>query len=136
MDKIKQLAFLDQEGCNVEQDNTAADDNCKVLNRSPGYFNFGLVKLQNVGKYVIMSTRNNGTSISLKQCSLQQSRTENHDYRLRGYTPHCNRNCGWLRWPRADLHCVVLWRSMVEEKEGNESESITRARITRDWPTR
>jgi hypothetical protein len=60
LDKIKQLAFLDQEGCNIEQDNTAADDNCKVLNRAPGYFNFGLMKLHNVGEFFIMSTRNNG----------------------------------------------------------------------------
>jgi hypothetical protein len=60
LDKIKKFAFLDQEGCDIEQDNTQADDNCKVLNRSPGYVNFGLTKLDNIGKFVIMSTRNNG----------------------------------------------------------------------------
>ena len=56
---ISYLAFLNQTGCNDDQTNTNADDNCKVLNRAPGSFNAGLVRLDNVGTFYVMSTRNN-----------------------------------------------------------------------------
>jgi NADPH oxidase 2 len=56
------LAFLNQTGCNDEQTNTNANDNCKTLNRSPGYVNAGLVQLENAGTFHYMSTRNNAFS--------------------------------------------------------------------------
>ncbi|KAI3658072.1 hypothetical protein MP638_002356, partial [Amoeboaphelidium occidentale] len=60
--KIVEMAFLNQTGCDTESRNTQADDNCKVLNAAPAYWNAGLVKVENVGTFHFISTRNNNFS--------------------------------------------------------------------------
>ena len=59
---VAYMAFLGQTGCNDDQTNTNADDYCKLHNRAPAYVNLGLVQMDNMGTYQIMSTRNHAFS--------------------------------------------------------------------------
>ena len=59
---VAYMAFLGQTGCNDAQTNTNADDYCKLHNRAPAYINMGLVQMHNMGKYLVMSTRNHAFS--------------------------------------------------------------------------
>mmetsp|Transcript_4885 Transcript_4885/g.14463 ORF Transcript_4885/g.14463 Transcript_4885/m.14463 type:complete len:1190 (-) Transcript_4885:67-3636(-) len=58
----KRLAYLDQTGCNPEQNDPNALDNCKDLNRASAYFDAGPVRMRNPGTYQYVSTRNNDFS--------------------------------------------------------------------------
>jgi predicted ferric reductase len=61
-DIIAYLAYLNQTSCDIDSQDTNADNNCKLLNNSPGYINAGLVRIDNVGTFYLMSTRNNAFS--------------------------------------------------------------------------
>jgi NADPH oxidase len=61
-DLIASMAFLNQTVCDDNQQNTQANDYCKLLNAAPAYVNFGLVQMENLGSYVLLSTRNHAFS--------------------------------------------------------------------------
>ncbi|KAI3646883.1 hypothetical protein MP228_007104 [Amoeboaphelidium protococcarum] len=56
---IISMAFLNQTGCDINTNDQNAENNCKVLNAAPAYYDVGLVRVDNTGKFYIMSTRNN-----------------------------------------------------------------------------
>ncbi|KAJ3325954.1 hypothetical protein HDV06_002339 [Boothiomyces sp. JEL0866] len=60
--KIALMAYLNQTGCDYYTTDTNNNNNCKTLNRAAAYQNIGLVQAENLGKFTIMSTRNNAFS--------------------------------------------------------------------------
>lgn len=67
VDQIISMAFLNQTQCLVADlyfdininNPTQRDDYCRLLNAAPAYYDVGLVRADNIGKFSIMSTRNN-----------------------------------------------------------------------------
>ncbi|KAJ3333243.1 hypothetical protein HDU91_002963, partial [Kappamyces sp. JEL0680] len=59
---IGRLAYLNQTGCNSDQTDTNQNDYCPLMNRASAYQNFGLVRMENIGTYHVVSTRNNAFS--------------------------------------------------------------------------
>lgn len=59
LQKIAYMAYLNQTNCDPTTTNTNSNYNCKTLNRSPGYVNVGLVQVENMGTFNLLSTRNN-----------------------------------------------------------------------------
>ena len=55
------LAFLgqDKDKCDFDEDNENDVSNCMYLNSAPAYFDAGLVQMQRMGEFHLMSTRNN-----------------------------------------------------------------------------
>lgn len=70
---IESLAFLNQQNCDPTTADTNSDTSCKLLNAAPGYMNFGLVSLQNIGSWTYSSTRNNRFSNREQKASLTVS---------------------------------------------------------------
>lgn len=56
---IDRFALLGQTGCDPDEENQDAVDNCKVLNNAPAYFNGGIHRANTIGTHHFMSTRNN-----------------------------------------------------------------------------
>ena len=61
---LAKLAYLNQNASYCDPNTADANSvtNCKKLNSASGYQNFGLVKMENIGTWNIMSTRNNAFS--------------------------------------------------------------------------
>eukprot|EP00158_Paraphelidium_tribonemae_P008590 Partr_v1_DN28620_c0_g1_i6_m50217 putative protein Hydra magnipapillata len=55
---IAQMAYLNQTKCNQYTRDANDPMNCALMNAAPGYYNVGLVRLDNVGTFNILSTRN------------------------------------------------------------------------------
>ena len=71
VETVKKLAYLQQEGCDLEINTRLANNannrensllNCGYLNAAPAYFDGGLVQMNKIGTFHFMSTRNNNFS--------------------------------------------------------------------------
>ncbi|KAJ3277890.1 NADPH oxidase 4, partial [Borealophlyctis nickersoniae] len=59
---IAYLAYLNQTNCTLNSQDANDPQNCARLNAASGYQNVGLVRLDNPGVFMVMSTRNNAFS--------------------------------------------------------------------------